>query len=111
MPCTSDTVYLAFTRTANAVNVHTKPESMEGAIMATKPSRTGSVFLDAPCIIEAVPTPASLTKAARLAPMTMTEPAKPPAPAFQSNAFWNMEANTPGTSPELVRMMYNTSKK
>ena len=43
-----------------AVSVHMRPESIAGSSMATKPSWTGSLLRDAPCIIIAVPAPASL---------------------------------------------------
>ena len=55
-----------------ADRVQTKPESIAGPSMATSPSLTGSAFIEAPCIIPAVPTPASLTNIALLAPVRAT---------------------------------------
>ena len=55
-----------------ADRVQTKPESIAGPSIATSPSLTGSAFIEAPCIIPAVPTPASLTNIALLAPVRAT---------------------------------------
>ena len=55
-----------------ADRVQTRPESIAGPSMATSPSLTGSAFIEAPCIIPAVPTPASLTNIALLAPVRAT---------------------------------------
>ena len=65
-----------------AVSVQTILVSMNGPIMATNPSRTGSLVLAAPCAIGAVPIPASFENAARFMPVTKTllkaTPAAPP---------------------------------
>ena len=66
---------------ATAVSVHTKPESLAGPSMAMSPSLTGSLLADVACMMEAVPTPASLTRAARRAPIMAT-----PASASPSGA-------------------------
>ena len=97
-PLTPSTSIFPHRRIANAVSVHTKPESILGPSIATRPSRTGWSFRDAPCMIEAVPTPASFTNAARRAPISAT-PINAPQPAFRLNASRNMLANTSGTSP------------
>ena len=55
-----------------ADKVQTRPESIAGPSIATSPSLTGSAFIEAPCIIPAVPTPASLTNIALLAPVRAT---------------------------------------
>ena len=55
-----------------ADRVQTRPESIAGPSIATSPSLTGSAFIEAPCIIPAVPTPASLTNIALLAPVRAT---------------------------------------
>ena len=89
-------------RMASAVSVQTRPESIEGPIIATRPSRTGSLFFEAPCIIEAVPTPASLTSAARRTPVRaiiMIDPMPPPSAPRGVNAPTKMSRKTPGTSP------------
>ena len=95
---------------ATAVSVHTRPESMLGPSMAIRPSRTGDSLREAPCIIDAVPMPASLTSAARRAPM-MAMPARAPMPALRLNASLNMLLNTAGTPDMLVIMMYSTIMK
>ena len=72
------------------------------------------MFFEAPCIIEAVPTPASLTKAARLIPINAIEtraPIPPPTPALTVSASLKIAPNTPGTSLRWVRMMYITKRK
>ena len=87
-----------------AVRVQTSPESIAGPSIATSPSRTGSAFIDAPCIIPAVPTPASLTYMARRAPM-MAVPTMPPMPACRLNAPLKMAANVDGSRSRLVTIM------
>ena len=91
---------------AIAVSVQTSPESIDGPIIATRPSLTGSLFLDAPCIIDAVPTPASLTNAARLIPISAIEasaPIPPPTPALTVSASVKIDAKTPGTASRSIR--------
>jgi hypothetical protein len=60
-----------------AVQVHTMSVSITGPSMATRPSRIGSLVRAAPWAMTSVPTPASLEKAPRLMPISMT-PMKPP---------------------------------
>ena len=97
-------------RTASAVRVHTNPESMAGPSIAMSPSRTGWSLADLPCMIDAVPIPASLTSAARRAPI-MAMPINAPQPASRENASVKMDENTAPTLWILVRMMYNTIRK
>ena len=101
-------------RIASAVSVQTSPESIEGPIIATRPSRTGSLFFEAPCIIDAVPTPASLTSAARRTPVSaimMTEPMPPPSAPRGEKAPAKMSRKTPGTRPMWRIRMKSTSRK
>ena len=88
-------------RMASAVSVQISPESIEGPSMATSPSRTGSLFFEAPCIMEAVPTPASLTSAARRTPVraiVMMEPMPPPSAPRGVKAPVKISRKTPGIS-------------
>ncbi len=91
-------------RMAKAVRVQTKPESIAGPSIATSPSLTGSVLADVLCIIEAVPTPASLTSAARRAPI-MAIPARAPQPDSRLNALLKIDRTTAGTASKWVTIM------
>ena len=101
MPSTS---MLPQMRMAMAVRVQTRPESMLGPSMAMRPSRTAFLLAEAPCMMDAVPIPASLTRAARRAPM-MAMPASAPIPARRLKASRNMLATAAGTAWRFVRMM------
>ena len=81
------------------INVSTK-----GPNMATKPSRTGSFVLAAPCAIDSVPMPASLLYAPRLTPYKMTAKIDPPATASPVNASVMISANAAGTDSILIAM-------
>jgi len=61
-----------------AVIVQTIIVSINGSIIATNPSRTGSLVLAAPCAISEVPNPASFEKSALLTPAIITDPTAPP---------------------------------
>ena len=83
IPCTCQT---SVTKIAKAVIVQTTNVSIAGPSIATKPSRTGSLVLAAPCAMGAVPIPASLEKAARWAPTIMIDPTAPPSTEVAVNA-------------------------
>ena len=71
-----------------AVMVHTTIVSMNGSIIATRPSRTGSFVMAAPWAISDVPNPASFENNARRTPATITAPTAPPMTASPVNASW-----------------------
>jgi hypothetical protein len=94
-----------------AVKVQTTMVSINGPSIAIKPSRIGSLFLEAPWTIGAVPIPASLEKAALLAPVMITAPTTPPAAAFPVNASEIINQSISGTStkffPTIIKTVQN----
>ena len=86
-----------------AVIVQMTTVSMNGSKMATKPSETGRRVLTVECAIGAEPRPASLEKAARVIPTTMT-PRKPPMTPSGVKAPVKIPAIAPGICGALVRM-------
>ena len=87
-----------------AVIKHITIVSMNGPIMATIPSRAGSLVRAAAWAKAAEPRPASLEKAARLTPMTRT-PKKPPYMACGEKASRKIVAIMAGTWVMFDRMI------
>ena len=69
-----------------AVMVQIMIVSIKGSIMATSPSRTGSLVIAAPWAISEVPNPASFENNARRTPAMITDPTAPPITASPVNA-------------------------
>ena len=82
-----------------------KSVSMTGPHIATRPSRIGSLVLAAPWAIASVPMPASLEKAARRTPVTMTVPRTHPATASPLKASVRIREKASGTAPAWSRMI------
>ena len=78
--------------------------SMKGPIIATIPSRTGSSVFAAEWAIAALPSPASLEKAARFIPRIMT-PTAPPKIAFLVKAIETISAKVAGIWSYRLTMM------
>ena len=87
-----------------AVIKQTMIVSINGPIIATIPSRTGSSVLAAECAIDADPTPPSLLKTPHFIPVTRA-PIKPPKAAEGEKASLNIVDITPGNIPIFVKII------
>ena len=107
-PLSEDVSHTPVTNIAKAVSVHTNKVSMAGPNIATKPSRTGSFVLAAPCAKGAVPIPASFENAPRLTPNKINPPTRPPKKASPlklsaAKASVKISAKYFGTTSKLTR--------
>ncbi len=87
----------------SAVMVQTTTVSMNGSIIATRPSVAGRLVFTAEWAMGAEPMPASLEKAARWKP-TIRAPMRPPATPSGAKAPTMMSETASGTAVTLVRM-------
>ena len=94
-----------------AVIVHTTIVSMNGSIMATRPSRTGSLVMAAPWAISDVPKPASFEKSALRIPAIITAPTAPPMTASPVNASCNINPNNDGISARWLNTTNRPANK
>ena len=77
-PLAPDVLHTSVTNIDKAVSVHTNNVSIAGLSIDTNPSRIGSLLLEAPSAIGAVPIPASLENEALRTPVTTNPPRIPP---------------------------------